>query len=103
MPHYIVRYRCDDRSGRVALIVDDEYGTAHLFSDGRLHDRLVGDGASARLARRLATRGTWVPVPRVSPYTIEGLRRLTAPPASRDGSRCALALAPGDPGAPRRA
>jgi hypothetical protein len=103
MPQYTVRYRCDDRSGRVALIVDDEYGIAHLFSDGRLRDRLAGDGASARLARRLADRGAWVPVPEVSPYTIHDLRRLIAAPASRDGSRCALAPAPSAPGVPRRA
>ena len=103
MTSYTIRFRCADRGGRTALIVEDEQGGALLFSDGRLCDGLVGDGASARLARRLATRGTWVPVPRVSPYTIEGLRRLTAPPASRDGSRCAPALAPGGPGGPRRA
>ncbi len=87
MTRYTIRYRCADRGGRTSLIVEDEQGGAHLFSDGRLRDRLVGDGASARLARRLATRGSWVPVPRVSPYTIEGLRRLTAPPAPRDRSR----------------
>lgn len=87
MTRYTIRYRCADRGGRTALIVEDEQGDAHLFSDGRLRDRLVGDGASARLARRLAIRGTWVPVPRVSPYTIEGLRHLTAQFAPRDRSR----------------
>ena len=94
MPHYTVRYRCDVRPGRVALIVEDEDGTAHLFSDGRLRNRLAGDGASARLARRLADRGAWVPVPEVVPYTIHDLRRLIPAPASRDGSRCALVPAP---------
>ena len=87
MTRYSIRYRCADHAGRTALIVEDEHGGAHLFSDGRLRDRLAGDGASARLARRLATSGTWVPVPRVSPYTIEGLRRLTTLPAQRDRSR----------------
>ena len=87
MTRYTIWYRCAAREGRTALIVEDEQGTAHLFSDGRLRDRFVGNGASARLARRLATRGTWVPVPQVSPYTIEGLRRLIAPPTPRDRSR----------------
>ncbi len=87
MTSYTIRFRCADRGGRTALIVEDEQGDALLFSGGRLRDRLVGAGASARLARRLATRGTWVPVPRVSPYTVEGLRRITAPPTPRDRSR----------------
>ena len=87
MTRYTIRYRCTDRAGMTALIVEDEQGGAHVFSGGRLRDRLVGDGASARLARRLAIHGTWVPVPRVSPYTIEGLRHLTAPPTPRDRSR----------------
>ena len=87
MTRYTIRYRSTGRTGVTALIVEDEQGGAHLFSGGRLRDRLVGDGASDRLARRLAIRGTWVPVPRVSPYTIEGLRHLTAPPALRDRSR----------------
>ena len=87
MTRYTIRYRCADRGGRTALIVEDEQGGAHLFSDGRLRDRLVGEGASARLARRLAIRGNGVPVPRVSPYTIEGLHHLTAQFAPRDLSR----------------
>ena len=90
MKRYTIRYRWTDRAGQVALIVDDGRGTAYLVSDGRLQARLAGDDASGRLARLLAGRGTWAPVPEASPHTLDGLHRLTAAPASRDRSRGGL-------------
>ena len=94
MRHYIIRYRCDDPFGQVALIVDDECGTAHFFRDGQLRDQLTGEGTSTRLARRLAARGPWVPVPEVHPYTIADLRRLTARSAAHEPARHGFAAAP---------
>ncbi len=75
--HYTIRYRCDDRRGRTALIVEDVSGAAYLFSGGALQGRLRGANASARL-RRLAQQTSWHTVPMVAPYTLDGLRRMIA-------------------------
>jgi|tagenome__1003787_1003787.scaffolds.fasta_scaffold19197237_1 hypothetical protein len=77
MNHYTIRYRSNGRSGKTALIVEDSAGTAYLFSGGSLQGQLHGSDASNRLASRLARTATWRPVPRVAPYTIDGLRQMT--------------------------
>ena len=74
--HYTIRYRSYDRSGRAALIVEDSDGTAYLFSGGWLQGQLRGGDASRRLAGQLARSGSWLPVPRVAPYTIDDLRQM---------------------------
>ena len=83
MPQYTIRYRCGDRHGRIALIVVDGRGDAFLFSEGRLQARLAGSDASARLASALGSGDACTPVPEVAPYTLDGLRYLTAPPEQR--------------------
>jgi hypothetical protein len=75
--HYTIRYRSNGKSGKTALIVEDSAGTAYLFSGGSLQGQLHGNNASTRLATRLARNANWLPVPRVAPYTIDGLRQMT--------------------------
>ncbi len=75
---YTVRYRCDDRRGKTALIVEDGSGAAYLFTGGTLQGRMSGANASSRLVKRLADVAHWRQVPRVAPYTIDGLRQMTA-------------------------
>lgn len=75
---YTVRYRCSDRRGRTALIVEDSAGAAYIFTGGSLQGRMGGSNASSRLAKRLAQVAQWRPVPRVAPYTLDGLRQMTA-------------------------
>lgn len=74
---YTIRYRCDDRRGRTALIVEDTSGAAYLFSGGSLQGRLHGKNASARLRNRLERHAHWRQVPRVAPYSLDGLRQMT--------------------------
>ncbi len=74
---YTIRYRCEGSRGQIALIVEDGAGMAYLFGDGQLQGRFRGDDACAFLARKLAGSGAWTPVPRVTPYTLSGLRQLT--------------------------
>lgn len=74
---YTIRYRCDDRRGRTALIVEDPTGAAYLFSGGSLQGRLRGNDASTRLHKRLERHAHWQPVPRVAPYSLDGLRQMT--------------------------
>ncbi len=78
MTRYTIRYRCEDSLDATALVVEDRRGTAYLFSGGQLHVQLSGDDACARLVELLGRRATCIPVPEVDPYTLEGLRRLTA-------------------------
>jgi hypothetical protein len=79
--HYTIHYRCDIREGWTALIVADGCGNAFLFSGGQLQARLSGSGACARLASVLGRSGACAPVRATAPYTLDGLRHLTAPAA----------------------
>lgn len=74
---YTIRYRCDDQRGRTALIVEDPTGSAYLFSGGSLQSRLRGANAITRLHKRLARHAYWRQVPRVAPYSLDGLRQMT--------------------------
>lgn len=85
MEHYTIRYRHVDKHGRATLIVTDGAGDACLFAAGALQLRRAGPDAAARLARRLAGSDAWTPVPPAAPYTLAGLRRLTAPPSDDAG------------------
>jgi hypothetical protein len=76
--HYLIRYRCTDAQDRAIFVVDDEQATAYLFSGGQLQLQCVGAGASERLVQLLAWHATWAPVPRTTPYTMDGLRRLAS-------------------------
>ncbi len=87
MNEYTIRYRCDDGRGGVALVVEDGQDSAYLFSGGVLQARLTGDAACARLVRHLRRCAPWTPVPGVSPYTLDGLRRLTRTLESVPGGR----------------
>lgn len=73
--NYIIRYRCRNARGDVALIVIDDHDSAYLFSAGALQVRCAGRGAPARLAALLRS-AAWSPVPAVAPYSIDGLRCL---------------------------
>ena len=77
MNQYTIRYRCDDRRGRTALIVEDPSGAAYLFSGGSLQGRLRGTNASTRLHKRLERHAHWRQVPHVAPYSLDGLRQMT--------------------------
>ncbi len=76
LDRYTVRYRCNDRRGRTALIVEDSAGAAYLFTGGTLQGRLGGSNASTRLVKRLEEVAHWHQVPRVAPYTLDGLRQM---------------------------
>lgn len=76
---YYVRYRCGARGADAVLIVEDAQGVAYLFSGGVLQCRLGGARAVERLRRWLDAPGQWVPIPSVTPSTLDDLRRLTAP------------------------
>ena len=80
MTRYTIRYRCITPTGQTSLIVEDEQGAAHIFSNGRLHAQITSADASTRLAQLLTGSSACMPVPRVSPYTLDGLRRLTDAP-----------------------
>ena len=71
---YTVRYCCDDRP-TPALIVEDERGTAYLFSGGTLQSKVCGAGASARLADLLGRTATLTPLPTPPAYSLDDLRR----------------------------
>ncbi len=77
--HFTIRYRCTDRPGHTALIVEDEQGTAYLFSGGVLQTRTAGTHAAERLLHLMDAPECWQPVPVVPPFDLNGLRRLTAP------------------------
>ncbi|MDP9374173.1 MAG: hypothetical protein M3Q65_17305 [Chloroflexota bacterium] len=74
--HYTVRYRRCWTDGDIALIVQDEQGRAYLFVGGRLR-ALPGGKVPAHLAWAIGPRNRWTSVPKVAPYTLEGLLRLT--------------------------
>ncbi len=93
MPTYTVRSRCDAHPGAVGLLVEDGRGTTSLFSGGELQARCAGPEATARLLHLLRHRDCWTAVPAVAPYTLAGLRALTAngyghaTPGGRAGER----------------
>lgn len=72
---YTVRYCCDGRPAP-ALIVEDEQGTAYLFSGGTLQSKMGGAGASARLADLLGRTATWTSLSPPPSCSLDELRRL---------------------------
>jgi hypothetical protein len=87
MTRYIIRYRCVAPSGQTTLIVEDDQGAAHVFSNGRLHAQIASADASTQLVQLLTGSSACMPVPRVSPYTLDGLRHLTAAPRQYEQAR----------------
>ena len=74
-----IRYRCSNRPNHTALIVEDERGTAYLFSGGALQSRTSGTHAAVRLRQLSDAPECWQPVPEAPPFDLDGLRRLTGP------------------------
>jgi hypothetical protein len=66
------------RDNGQALIVAAENGDHYIFSKDGLACRLSGSHSLERLQPRLLRLG-WVSVPRVAPYTLDGLRHLLGP------------------------
>ena len=74
---YTIRYRWCKRTGRVALIVEDNRGDLYLFSGGSFQARWAGRESRERFERVAARERDWIAVPGVAPYSIAELRRLT--------------------------
>src|SRR5947209_5404319 len=74
---FTIRYRSSVVEGAIALIVEDEQGTAYLFREGTLQLRICGEHACEKLAGLLGGSAHWEPVPRVAPYSPAGLCALT--------------------------
>ncbi len=72
---YTIRLRYAGRRGCVAFVIEDQAGDAYIFARRGIVCRLVGRYSLPTLAATLHRLG-WVPVPSVSPYTLDGLRRL---------------------------
>ena len=93
---YTVRYRCEDACGGTALIDEDEQRGAYAFCGGELQLMETEGNAGARLASLVGRVAPCMPVPEVSPYTLEGLRELAGKQV------CALDHAGCGPNGPRR-
>ena len=83
---YTIRYRGRGRRGQTALIVEDGQGRAYLFSGGWLQGRLSGSKAATRLTAIMARHASWRIVPKVRPYTLDGLRQLVGLPTAEQHS-----------------
>ncbi len=73
-PRYRIRYRLTTVAG-VAVLIEDEAGHLLVCSRAGLRPYLGAPHDPARRAALLRHLG-WLPVPRVAPYTLAGLRRL---------------------------
>ncbi len=74
-----IRYRCTDRPNHTALIVEDERGTAYLFSGGALQSRTSGTHATEAAAASIGCTRVLAAGPGGAPFDLDGLRRLTRP------------------------
>ncbi len=72
---FTVRYRQLTNSGTAAVLVEDTTGQLHVYSKAGLIPYLRRGPSRQRRIETLRRLG-WVPVPRVAPYTLEGLQRL---------------------------
>lgn len=73
-PRYRIRYRLTTIAS-VAVLVEDEVGRLLVCSRAGLRPYLGAPHDPARRAALLRHLG-WLPVPRVAPSTLAGLRRL---------------------------
>jgi len=71
---YCIRYRLDTQRG-TALVVEDTAGDAYVFGREGFVCRLTGSASLADYALTLLRLG-WTPVPKVAPYSHEGLAML---------------------------
>ena len=78
MTRYTIRYRATDRLGQIRLLVEDACGARYLFRDGRLHETWP-PASPGHLGDTDLDGDAWRVVPLVDPYTLDELRRLTAP------------------------
>ncbi len=72
---FTIHYRQRTRSGGVAVLVEDSAGQLHVYTGMGLRPYLRENPDPARRQATLRRLG-WVPVPRVAPYTLDGLQRL---------------------------
>lgn len=72
---YTIRLRYAGRRGCVAFVIEDQDGDAYIYTRRGLSCRLIGRYCLPAFASTLHRLG-WVPVPSVSPYTLDALRRL---------------------------
>jgi hypothetical protein len=80
---YAIRYRATTGRAGTALIVEDDDGWAYLLTRQGLGCAWRSTPPPRPIARFLR-EASWVPVPRVAPYTLADLCRLVhlAPPAT---------------------
>jgi hypothetical protein len=74
---FTIRYRRTTTAGLTALIVEDRCGAAYLFTAGALQARTSAGQPAETLVRLLGGHAHWDTVPRVAPYSIEGLCEIT--------------------------
>lgn len=72
---FTIRYRQRTSIGEMAVLVEDTIGRLHVYTGVGLLPYLRQSDDSARRGDTLRRLG-WVPVPRVAPYTLDGLQRL---------------------------
>ena len=77
-PQFTIRYRQRTHVNATALLVEDDAGRLHVFTERHFHPYLRECGDPARRASTLRALG-WVRVPQVAPYSLAGLRRLLRP------------------------
>lgn len=72
---FTIRYRQRTTIGEMAVLVEDTTGQLHVYTGAGLLPYLRQSRNAARRIDTLRRLG-WVPVPRVAPYTLDGLHRL---------------------------
>jgi hypothetical protein len=77
-PQFTIRYRQRTHVDATALLVEDDAGKLHVFTERHLHPYLRQPGDPDRRASTLRALG-WVRVPEVAPYSLASLRRLLCP------------------------
>jgi hypothetical protein len=73
---FTIRYRANKPDGRPMLIVQDDHGTAYLFSGQALQVRMRGARPCDRLVGRLRATADWQPVSPGTPLSLDALRDL---------------------------
>jgi hypothetical protein len=72
---FTIRYRQRTTIGEMAVLVEDTTGQLHVYTGAGLLPYLRQSDNATRRGDTLRRLG-WVPVPRVAPYTLDGLQRL---------------------------
>lgn len=72
---FTVRYRQRTTIGEMAVLVEDTTGHLHVYTGVGLLPYLRHSHDPERRIDTLRRLG-WTPVPRVAPYTLDGLQRL---------------------------